>query len=156
MLIRHIAAAALAVTLAACTDAGTAASSGASATPAPAPAVTDLKAALWPSSWVVTEIAGKPAISGSEPTLAFDADGKVSGNGTCNRYAGASTIEGATLKFGALISTKMACVGEGLNEQETAYLSALGTAEAAEITPSGELKITASGGAAIQFRKAIP
>ncbi|MFT3809944.1 MAG: META domain-containing protein [Micropepsaceae bacterium] len=152
MLIRHIAAAALAVTLAACAETGGAALPGASSA---APAVTDLKAALWPSAWVVTEIAGKPVVTGSEPTLTFDAAGWVSGNGTCNRYAGPSTIEGGALKFGALVSTKMACVGEGLNEQEFAYLTVLGAPEKTEITPAGTLEIT-SNGAVTRFRKTGP
>ncbi len=151
-MIRHIAAAAaLAVTLAACGET-------ASVTPAPSAAApaTDLKSSLWPSSWVATEIAGKPVVTGSEPTLVFDADGKVSGNGTCNRFAGPSTIEAGTLKFGALISTKMACVGEGLNEQEMAYFTALGTVEKAEITSAGTLEITSTGGNFTRFRAATP
>lgn len=147
-MIRHIAvAAALAVTLAAC---------GESASVTPAPAAADLKTSLWPSSWIATEIAGKPVVTGSEPTLIFDADGKVSGNGTCNRFAGPSTIEAGTLKFGALISTKMACVGEGLNEQETAYFAALGTAEKAVLTSPGTLEITSTAGNATRFRAATP
>lgn len=151
MLIRHIAAAAaLAVSLAACGET-------ASVTPAPATAAApDLKSALWPSAWVATEIAGKPVVTGSEPTLTFDADGKVAGNGTCNRFAGPSTIEGGALKFGALISTKMACAGEGLNEQESAYFNALGTAEKATVASAGTLEITSTGGNVTRFRAATP
>ena len=141
--------AAVAVSLAACGET-------ASVTPAPAPAVTDLKPRLWPSSWVVTEIAGAPVIAGKAPTLAFDADGKVSGNGTCNRFAGPSAIEGVTLKFGALAATRMACVGEGLNEQEFAYFEALRTAERAAITSDGTLEISGANSAPTRLQPATP
>lgn len=86
--------------------------------------------------------------------------GQITGNGTCNRYAGPSTIEGASLKFGALISTKMACVdtngGTDLNGQESAFFQALAATERAEITPAGRLEFTQSGGAPTRLRPATP
>ena len=41
--------------------------------------------------------------------------GKVSGNGGCNRFSGTYTQDGARITFGPLMSTKMAC--ENLNAE---------------------------------------
>jgi heat shock protein HslJ len=108
-----------------------------------------------PSSWAVTEIAGKPAIAGSTVTLDFSADGKVSGNATCNRFTGPVTLTGPTITFGALASTRMACVGEGLNEQETAYLAALAAVDHATITGDA-LELTGPDAATVRLKRLAP
>lgn len=49
---------------------------------------------------------------GKRPTIVFDvANEKVSGNGGCNSFSGGVTLAGSGLKFGPLMSTKMACQG---------------------------------------------
>ncbi|NQD71392.1 META domain-containing protein [Sphingobacterium shayense] len=51
-----------------------------------------------------------------KPSMTFDvANNKVSGNGGCNRFNGSVVIEGSTLKFGPVMSTKMACPGTAEN-----------------------------------------
>ncbi|MGK7932690.1 MAG: META domain-containing protein [Microcystaceae cyanobacterium] len=59
-----------------------------------------------------------------EPTLQLQ-DGRISGTTGCNRYLGSYQMktEGISLKPSA--STLMACVFEGLSQQEQAYLKAL-------------------------------
>lgn len=47
---------------------------------------------------------------GNPPTLEFDfAEGRLGGNGGCNRYNGVFELNGNSLKIGSLMSTKMAC-----------------------------------------------
>lgn len=131
--------------LAACGDRATATS---------APAVMS-EAVPVPSAWTATAIAGKPLIAGSTVTLAFTADGRVSGTASCNRYAGPVTLDGGKIAFGALASTRMACVGGGLNEQESAYFAALAAATGAAIT-GGTLVLSGPNGPVVTFSKAAP
>lgn len=59
------------------------------------------------------------------PTLSFGADGRASGDGSCNHFGGTYEAKDGKLTFGALSSTMMACLEPGVMEQETAYLNAL-------------------------------
>jgi heat shock protein HslJ len=78
-------------------------------------------------AWRLAEIAGRPArISGGEaPTLALSPEGRATGNTGCNGYSGPYTLEGESLGFGALVSTRRACVDPEMNRQETALIRAL-------------------------------
>lgn len=57
-------------------------------------------------------------------TLAFDGAGAVSGNSGCNSYSGAYAINGTSLSIGPLISTRMACEPDVM-DQEQLYLASL-------------------------------
>ena len=87
-------------------------------------------------AWKLTEIGGTPVVAGSKATLDFldtgKPDSRVSGNGSCNKFGGKSTITGGTVHFSPLRSTKMACASE-LNAQETKYLEMLQAAERWEL-----------------------
>jgi heat shock protein HslJ len=81
------------------------------------------------TAWVLAELNGQPPVaapSDRTPTLTFAADEpRASGNGGCNQFSGPYTQNGASLRFGPLVSTRRACVDEAANRQETAYLRAL-------------------------------
>ena len=85
--------------------------------------------ALGGTDWRLASVGGEPAVPTEGPNAArihFDADsGRVYGGGSCNRIAGPYTLSGDSLRMGPMIATKMACVDERLNAQETAFLSAL-------------------------------
>lgn len=77
--------------------------------------------------WVPVEIGGQElrAVSAEqrEPWIHLDPNAKrVTGSGGCNRISGGYTAGDGTLRFGPLITTKMACVGM---ETEAAFLRAL-------------------------------
>lgn len=57
----------------------------------------------------------------NKPTLSITADGKLSGNSSCNRYTGSYTKNQNQLHFGPIASTKMACAGNG----ESVYFKTL-------------------------------
>ena len=95
----------------------------------PAPAAEAVSVELPGTSWVLEDLAGAPVVQRGRATLEFDASGRASGNGSCNRFSGPATISGDSISFGPLISTEMACVEEPLTNQETRYLAALGAAE---------------------------
>lgn len=85
-------------------------------------------------------------------TLGVSAEGAASGNAACNRYTGAVEADGATVTFGELATTRMACE-EPVMALETAYLAALaavdtGVREGDELTLTGpdvELVYTQAG-----------
>ena len=73
--------------------------------------------------WILVSINGEPPIEGTNVTINFD-NGGIGGNASCNTYFGDYTLEGDSISFGPLGSTLMYC--EGLMDQETAFLAALG------------------------------
>ena len=64
-------------------------------------------------------------VAGTDPTLAYDPAGTVSGHTGCNTFNGAAVVDGTSLAIGPLMSTKMACVDEAANAQEAAFVTAL-------------------------------
>ncbi|PRD46235.1 META domain-containing protein [Sphingobacterium haloxyli] len=49
-----------------------------------------------------------------KPTITFDlANNKVNGNSSCNNFSGTVNVDGHAISFGPLMSTKMACPGNG-------------------------------------------
>ena len=80
------------------------------------------------TAWVLAELNGQPPVAAPAvaPTLTFAADEpRASGNGGCNQFGGPYTQNGASLRFGPLVSTRRACADEAANRQETAFLQAL-------------------------------
>ena len=91
------------------------------------------------TSWKVMNYNnGKEAVvsllTGSEISLNFGTDGRLSGNAGCNTYNGGYEASGNALKVGPLVSTQMACdQPSGVMEQEQQYLAALQNAATYEI-----------------------
>jgi len=82
------------------------------------------------TAWRATAINnGKGAVASlvadSSVTLAFAADGRVSGTGGCNRYTAGYLAEGNTLKFTPAAATRKMCPAPGVMEQEQAFFRAL-------------------------------
>ena len=75
--------------------------------------------------WRLEDLAGRGVVQGVEATLEFTEPGYAAGNGWCNQFRGPVTVSGETIRFGALMSTKRACVDEAANAQETEYLAEL-------------------------------
>jgi putative lipoprotein len=104
--------------------------------------------ALTGGEWIAEAIGGKPVLDKAKASLAFAADGTVSGTGGCNRIAGSYTLAGETIGFGQMISSMMAC--EPLvSEQEARFLRALAAAKRWRITPAGRLELLGAEGAAL-------
>jgi heat shock protein HslJ len=92
----------------------------------------------------VASIDGQATIPASPPTLAFSADGMVSGSGGCNQYSGPYEVDGGSIRFGDLASTLMLCEGQ-VGAQETAFMAALGGATTWRIDAAGALELTGAG-----------
>lgn len=74
--------------------------------------------------WLAEDIRGRGVIDNLQSVLEITADGVVTGSGGCNRIRGQATISGASLTFGAMAGTRMACP-PAVMDQESKFLSAL-------------------------------
>ena len=66
-------------------------------------------------------------LAGTDPTLSF-ADGMVTGNAGCNSFRAPYTIDRERITVGPAVTTRKACAGEGVMQQEREFLAALATA----------------------------
>lgn len=72
--------------------------------------------------WQLETLGGVPVEAANTPSMLISSDGSVNGNGGCNTFSGAATIEGDGLKFERLMSTNRAC---DQMELERRYFDAL-------------------------------
>jgi len=111
--------------------------------------VGDLRLAIG-RTWTAEAIDGKDIIDGTTVTMKIEGD-RVSGKAGCNGYGGPVEIMGERVKFGSLFSTKMACMGNGVMEQEQHYLTVLRDVTRGELRPDGTLVLTGGSGT-LEFR----
>lgn len=106
------------------------------------------------TTWSLVELGGRPARAAGDdgtPSLRLDAAQKrASGNTGCNSYGGGYELSGSSLRFGALASTRRACVDEALNQQEATFLRALADTRTWSIV-SGTLVLDGESGAVARF-----
>lgn len=115
--------------------------------PAPQPSIVGL--------WSAQEIAGAPLVPDSRVTLSLYGDGKAVGRAGCNNYSGTYKRAGDSISFGPLISTKMACAPEIMN-QEQSYLDILAASPRYERIADGALVLTTEDGRRIALRRDEP
>jgi len=87
------------------------------------------------TSWELSTLMGKEISSANYakgiPDAVFGADGRVGGNGGCNRYSGSYSLnDDGKLAFGPMMATKMFCPGGGEEE----YMKAIGQVNTAKIS----------------------
>jgi heat shock protein HslJ len=80
------------------------------------------------TEWHLEDLGGVGVLVNVEATLTFPEAGKTAGNSSCNRFFGPVEITGASIHFGPLASTRMACP-DAVANQEAKYLKALEGAE---------------------------
>lgn len=84
---------------------------------------------LWGSQWHLQAIGEQPVMASSKAALYFWEEGRIAGNGSCNRFFGSATMApDHSITFGPIGTTKMACPG-GAMAQESLYLGALQKAQ---------------------------
>lgn len=103
-----------------------------SSTEAPTPAAAPAGA------WDLVELGPTADLAGLVPTIEFGPVGTVRGFAGCNRFNGRYALEGATITFGPLASTKMACERPA-SAVEAEYLSALAGITTWQIGADGRL-----------------
>ena len=89
------------------------------------------------TSWSVTVFnngrqAAVSPLAGTDLSLAFSGDGRVSGSAGCNTFNGSFTSDGVMLSIGSLATTRRMCAAPaGVMEQEQQFLQALQSAATA-------------------------
>jgi heat shock protein HslJ len=110
-------------------------------------------AALLHGDWRIEEIGGTAIVAGSEPTLTFEPDGRIHGNGSCNRFIGSFSLSGEGLKFSPAGASMMAC-DQPLMDQEHTLLKAFEAIHRFEVGPEGRLRLIGDkGGTLVSLRK---
>lgn len=90
------------------------------------------------TGWVLAS-AGKRA-----PMIHFEAGGKVSGFGGCNRFFGGYNQSGQKLTFSALGATRMACLGNAMTVERN-FFDMLGKVATAKLDGGKLLLLDDSG-----------
>jgi len=92
-------------------------------------------------------------LAGTELSMAFAADGRVSGSAGCNNFMGTYTVSGSALKLGPAATTRKLCAQPGVMEQEQQFLKALeAVATIRQEGDRAELR-SADGALAVSLRK---
>lgn len=105
-------------------------------------------ARLLRGEWLIYEIGGRAIVAKSQPSIDFGPDGKLSGNGSCNRYFGPYALTGEGLKISDLASSRMAC-DQPLMEQEALLLKSLGETTRFEINAEERLVLHGDNGVSV-------
>ena len=102
------------------------------------------------TEWIAETINGKPVIEPGGVTLAFAAD-RVTGRSGCNRYFASARHANGNLKIEQVGATKMACLREGVMQQESEFINTLQAAQAYAIHEDGRLRLTTPAGGTLVF-----
>ncbi len=96
-------------------------------------------------SWTATSIDGQATVAGSEPTISFGSDGRITGSTGCNTYSGTFILSGGNVTMSQLAMTQKACTDEAVSAQESAFNTALTGATSWSIGSDGNLTLKGAG-----------
>ncbi|BCS31805.1 META domain-containing protein [Luteitalea sp. TBR-22] len=115
-------------------------------------------ASLAGTTWEVTAYNNRrqavvSVLADTRVTLAFGAEGRVTGEAGCNRFAATYTAEGESVAIGTLSTTRRTCPGEGVMAQEAAFLAALASGTRARMDGDRLELRTTDGALAVSARR---
>ncbi len=90
-------------------------------------------------SYVLEWIGERPLIDNSHLTVTLGDDGRAYGNGGCNHWFAPYTLDGDSLSFGKVGSTRKLCA-PALMEQEKRFLQALENVQRWDISPVEQVR----------------
>lgn len=102
--------------------------------------------------WTVLEIGGTPTVPGSQVTMQFAADGRLSGQASCNRFNSEYALSGEGLAISPAATTRMMC-DPPLMDQERRFVAALGGVAGFSIADDGALLLRAGNGTAVKAHR---
>jgi heat shock protein HslJ len=120
-----------------------------------APETTPLSGA-WTLTGYSVQGSLKPVIPGTEISAEFGDESRVTGTAGCNHYFAEYSVSGDRLTIGAVGSTLMYCGGEGIMEQEGAFLGLLSDAARFSVQDEDLLIFDAEGNEILHFVKGVP
>lgn len=136
--------AAVALAIAAC---------GSGSTPSPSGPDLPLEGTTWQLTEYVGAAGGVVNVPAGVTVTATFADGTLSGNGGCNNYSAAYTVDGETLTIGEVQATLMACTGAA-GPVEPPYLAILPKVATFSITGDTLELLNETGTITLRFRAA--
>lgn len=107
------------------------------------------------SSWIVTDLDGTAPLAEVPMTFAFDAEGNINGNASCNRFGGRAKIEGDLITISRVRATRRYGPQEHM-EQERRFLVLLQAAHSWELTAEDSLVLTGPEGVITAKRATEP
>ncbi len=112
------------------------------------------------TEWTLTDYVsgGKSlqTLDGTRITISFGDGGQITGTAGCNHYFARYEMKGTAITIGQAGSTEMACMADGVMEQESTYLTLLG--KAASVT-TGNDRLTfadATGTTILSYARIVP
>jgi len=81
--------------------------------------------AILDTTWNAASIGGNPVARGSVSSLSIGSDMRAGGRGGCNSWFATAQVGEQSLLLSAVAATRMACPGDALGAQETAFFAAL-------------------------------
>ncbi|MCB2223710.1 MAG: META domain-containing protein [Actinobacteria bacterium] len=111
-------------------------------------------AGLTGTSWVVVSFgidgADDPVLPDAVPTIRFFEDGTIGGNSGCNSFGGSIALgPGDGVSIVDLAWTEMACMDQGVMDQEQRFFQALARVDTLADRDAGPTLVAADGSAAI-------
>jgi len=97
-----------------------------------------------------------PVLNNTEVSLRFENESRITGSAGCNSYFGQYSISGNTLAVSQLGSTEMYCTEPGVMDQESRYLTVLGSVAAFTLENDQLALSDASGQEILQFAREVP
>ncbi|MFO1114016.1 MAG: META domain-containing protein [Rhodospirillales bacterium] len=107
------------------------------------------------TAWLAEDIEGGGVLDRLRTTLSFLGDGRVSGNGGCNRFNGPVEVKGQSIHFGSLAVTMMACSPAVMNQEER-FFAALKAATQWQRTPQHKLMLSDAAGKPVLVMSLLP
>jgi len=103
--------------------------------------------------WIIEDVDQRGVMDNALLSLAFNGEGRVSGQLGCNSVAGRFTIDKAGLRFGPLVTTRKICVSTALMYQEALVLRSLQAMNAVAWSDNGAAILTGPEGHRITMRR---
>lgn len=104
--------------------------------------------------WLVSHLGGQPIVAKSRLTLAFGANGRVTGTASCNTYSAGYLLTGEGVTITMPISTMRACEAPYM-AQEAIFLEVLRGVNRFERSADGVLTLHAADGGTITARREV-
>ncbi len=104
-------------------------------------------------AWVVQAIGATPLTGSPRADITFTPDHRAYGTTGCNRFMGGFTLDGASLRFGPVAGTNMACEPAAM-EQEQRFHQALAATRAWRMDGAALLLTDDAGNPALRLARA--